>query len=304
MIYHVNAKAETSGSGSSDHPFRTIQQAAEMAAPGDTVLVSPGIYREAVHPRNAGTKDQPIVYLSAVRGGAVITGAETVKTWENVQGTVWKALVPNRLFTDRNPFTTLISGDWFIASYKAHTGDVYLNGKSMYEVTRPGQVFDPVMSDTSWDPAFSLYTWYTEQDPENDSTIILANFRGYDPNKENVEISVRKNCFFPEEKGIGYITLSGFVIRQAATQWAPPTAFQEGMIGPHWSKGWIIEDCEISESKCCGISLGKYYQPYDDNRWSKKKSQGRRSDSAGCAVHGLSGGLAQRKCGQPYGQAL
>ena len=31
------------------------------------------------------------------------------------------------------------------------------------------------------------------------------------------------------------------------------------MIGPHWSKGWIIEDCDISNSRYSGISLGKYY---------------------------------------------
>ena len=43
------------------------------------------------------------------------------------------------------------------------------------------------------------------------------------------------------------------------------------MVAPHWSKGWIIEDCEIFEAKCSGISLGKRYQPYDDNRWSKVK---------------------------------
>ena len=39
------------------------------------------------------------------------------------------------------------------------------------------------------------------------------------------------------------------------------------MIAPHWSKGWIIEDCEISESKCSGISLGKYRQEGNDNKW-------------------------------------
>ena len=39
------------------------------------------------------------------------------------------------------------------------------------------------------------------------------------------------------------------------------------MIGPHWSKGWIIEDCEISDSKCSGISLGKYRQQNNDNKW-------------------------------------
>lgn len=43
------------------------------------------------------------------------------------------------------------------------------------------------------------------------------------------------------------------------------------MVGPHWSKGWIIEDCEISDSKCSGISLGKYRQPNNDNKWLKWK---------------------------------
>jgi alpha-L-arabinofuranosidase len=34
----------------------------------------------------------------------------------------------------------------------------------------------------------------------------------------------------------------GFTMRHAATPWAPPTAEQIGLIGTHWSKGWIIED--------------------------------------------------------------
>ena len=42
------------------------------------------------------------------------------------------------------------------------------------------------------------------------------------------------------------------------------------MIGPHWAKGWIIEDCDISNSKCSGISLGKYLQPNNENKWSTK----------------------------------
>lgn len=90
---------------------------------------------------------------------------------------------------------------------------------------------------------------------------------------ENVEINVRRNCFWPSAEGIGYITVSGFVITKAATQWAPPTAYQEGMIGPHWSKGWIIEDCDISNAKCSGISLGKYLQPNNDNKWARKHTK-------------------------------
>jgi hypothetical protein len=44
---------------------------------------------------------------------------------------------------------------------------------------------------------------------------------------------------------------------QAATQWAPPSAEQVGIIGTHWSKGWIIRNCTIHDSKCSGITLGK-----------------------------------------------
>ena len=45
MIYHVNAAALPGGDGSSERPFRSIQQAADAAMPGDEVIVAPGIYR-------------------------------------------------------------------------------------------------------------------------------------------------------------------------------------------------------------------------------------------------------------------
>ena len=99
----------------------------------------------------------------------------------------------------------------------------------------------------------SVYKWYTEQDPDTDETIIYANFQGFNPNEENVEITVRRRCFMPSKTGVSHITVRGFKIDKAATTW-PPAAFQDGMIGPHWSKGWIIEDCEISNSRCAGIS--------------------------------------------------
>ena len=271
MIWYVSAKAARPGDGSREKPFPTIQQAASIARPGDEVLVLPGVYRESVSPAYGGTPEARIVYRSAEPGGAVITGAEPAAGWERLDGDVWRLSVPNACFTDRNPFATLVSGDWFIATFVAHTGDVFLNGKSMYEVTTLEGVKHPVPSKTSWDPDFSVYTWYTEQDAENDATVLYANFQGRDPNAENVEISVRKRCFYPEREGVGFITLSGFTVCQAATQWAPPTAYQEGMIGPHWSKGWIIEDCEVYESKCSGISLGKYLQPNNDNKWLHRK---------------------------------
>lgn len=271
MKYYVNVNASKGGDGSREHPFEKIQEAAMRAKPGDEVIVAPGIYREAVNPVNGGKEKERITYRSEVIKGAVITGAEPVKNWEPYGNNVWTVRISNAIFTDRNPYTTLVSGDWFFASMTAHTGDVYLNGKSMYEVTALEKVLHPEKSRASWDSEFSVYVWYTKQDREKDETVLYANFQGKDPNRENVEIGVRKNCFYPEKEGVGYITLSGFTVRQAATQWAPPTAYQEGMIGPHWSKGWIIEDCEIYESKCSGISVGKYLQENNDNKWLKWK---------------------------------
>ena len=125
MTIYVDASALHTGTGTKEAPFKTIQEAACEARPGDTVLVAPGIYREAVDPIHAGTADLRITYRSAQPGQAHITGSEPVKIWVNIEGSIWKAAIPNGIFGDYNPFTTLISGDWFIASMIAHTGDVF-----------------------------------------------------------------------------------------------------------------------------------------------------------------------------------
>ncbi len=96
------------------------------------------------------------------------------------------------------------------------------------------------------------------------NTYIYANFHEADPTKELVEINVRESCFYPDSTNIDYITISGFHMSQAATQWAPPTAEQVGLIGTNWSKGWIIENNVIRNSKCSGITLGKHGDKWDN----------------------------------------
>ena len=116
-----------------------------------------------------------------------------------------------------------------------------------------------------------LYKWYTEQDAETDETVIYANFQGKNPNEENVEINVRRECFFPSKTGVSYIAVSGFNINKAATTWAPPAAFQDGMIGPRWNSHGYRSDCDISNSKCAGISVGKYLDPDNDHYFTYKQ---------------------------------
>src|SRR3989339_1653169 len=99
------------------------------------------------------------------------------------------------------------------------------------------KVINPVADTKIQDNEGSVYTWYCESD--NANTTIYANFQKFNPNKELVEISARPTVFYPSKPGINYITISGFHISQAATQWGAPTAEQVGMIATHWNKGWI-----------------------------------------------------------------
>jgi len=104
-----------------------------------------------------------------------------------------------------------------------------------------------------------------------DNTTIWAQFPGVNPNNSNVEINVRKTVFTPEKTGINYITVRGFTLRNAATNWAPPTAGQIGLITAYWCKGWIIEDNEIAYSTCSGVALGKYSDEFDNKSANSAK---------------------------------
>lgn len=153
-----------------------------------------------------------------------------------------------------------------------------------------------------------------------DSTILWATF-AHSSNDGNTEINVRQSVFYPSKPNIDYIHVKGFHLSQAATPWAPPTAEQIGLLGVHWSKGWVIEDNEVSHSKCVGITLGKYGDEWDNksesvegyvmtikraiaNHWDKEHIGShimRRNHVHDCGQAGIAGRLAMcaSRCGLP-----
>jgi alpha-N-arabinofuranosidase len=253
--FQVATNGSDANPGTQELPFRTIQQAANRAQPGDVITVHGGVYRERINPPRGGISNQNRIVYQAAPGELVeIKGSEVITNWVKVQEDVWRATLPNSFFGSFNPYNDLIHGDWFNGKGREHhTGAVYLNGDWLTEGTNVNEVLQPP-------GAHAL--WYGQVDATN--TTIWAQFKGVNPNEQLVEINVRRTVFYPEKTGVNYLTVRGFHLSQAATPWAPPTAEQFGVIGTHWSRGWIIENNVVSHSICCGISIGKYGDQFDN----------------------------------------
>jgi len=249
--YHVSTTGLDANPGTKAKPFKTISAAAAVAQPGDTVTVHEGVYRERINPPRGGTsEDKRIVYQAAAGEKVVITGSEIIKGWEKVQEGVWKVILPNSFFGDFNPYSETIGGEWYRTprgGFDHHTGAVYLNGYWLDEAKDIKNVLAPIGKRPFWK---------AEVDEKN--TTIWAQFNDVDLNKEMVEINVRQSIFYPDKPGRNYITVRGFTMRHAATPWSGAMSEQIGLIGTHWSRGWIIENNVISHSLNTGITLGRY----------------------------------------------
>ncbi len=76
---HVATDGDDSKDGSESSPLRTISRAADLARPGDTVLVHGGEYREWVRPRRGGlSATRRITYQAAPGEHVVVKGSERV----------------------------------------------------------------------------------------------------------------------------------------------------------------------------------------------------------------------------------
>ncbi|MBU4459626.1 MAG: right-handed parallel beta-helix repeat-containing protein [Verrucomicrobia bacterium] len=253
--FHVATGGSDAGPGTAAAPLRTVQRAADLAQPGDTVTVHAGLYRERVNPPRGGESDaRRIVYRAAPGEAVEIRGSEAVTNWAQVRDGVWNTTLPNSFFGGFNPYSDRIRGDWFTPKGREHhTGAVYLDGTWLDEAA----ALDDVMA-----PGSTNETWFALVDGTN--TTIWVRSRGAAPGARQAEINVRQTVFYPDKPGRNFITVRGFALRHAATPWAPPTAEQPGLIGTHWSRGWIIESNDISHSRCVGVALGKHGDSFDN----------------------------------------
>jgi len=88
---HVSILTEATGDGSSAVPFKTIQEAARIAAAGDKVIIHAGTYRETVIPTNSGTANARIIYMPYNDEKVVIDGSDLVTNWSLYKNEIYRA---------------------------------------------------------------------------------------------------------------------------------------------------------------------------------------------------------------------
>jgi hypothetical protein len=235
-------------------PFLTINKAAQVAQPGDSVIVRAGEYREWVQPARGGSSESTRIVYKAAPGEVVeIKGSERVTTWVSQGNGVWKADLTDAFFGSYNPFSYTLEGKYpgegsqYITSGQwCHLGEVYLDGQIYLE----RQTLAEVQS--------TQKTWCTSRSGTTNS--VYANFGTANPNTQLAEVNAREAVFGnPNGAGaINFVTVDGFRMSQSADAWCPPyrgsPASSFAVLFP-WGDSWIIRNCIIKYAKMRGVCL-------------------------------------------------
>ena len=246
----ANASDDGEGTeaGTEARPFRSISRAAELAQPGDTVLVHAGTYRERIAPERGGEPGRNITYAAAPGETVCVKGSEVwTPDWEPVEDApnVWRGVLDAAIFGDFNPFRTLAGG----LPGKKTLGQVFLSGAMLTEVETPQELRNRV---GTW-----LYVSGAGAAPD---TLTLHFPPGQTPEFAVVEVAVRNRIFAPRVRGLGYITIRGFTFEHCANQMAggfwEPNGTQAGAVSCRAGHHWIIEQNTIRFAKTIGLDCG------------------------------------------------
>jgi hypothetical protein len=95
---------DDTAAGTQAAPWRTLGHACGLAAPGDTIVLREGVYRETLTPKRSGESGRPIRFLASPSEKVVLSGAEPLAgAWQQHTGKIFAlktTLTFKQLFVD------------------------------------------------------------------------------------------------------------------------------------------------------------------------------------------------------------
>jgi hypothetical protein len=223
--WHVSPQSLPAVPG--DQQFRTIQDAAKIVSPGDTVLIHSGVYREAVVTEKGGTRDKPIRFEAAPVSNVVVTGLELLTDWhkenENVFNTDWPYRFIPWSKTDAHPddeYHRLIG----------RAEQVLVNGYALQQTLQRDRM-----------PRGSFYVDLAAK------RLYISPLGGEDASARNVQIEAATRSLLWNCKG-DYIALRGIHFRYAANP-----AQRDGVV--FRGRGDSAEDCTFERMNGAGAAF-------------------------------------------------
>lgn len=245
VVNPEHPSADDANPGTAEKPFRSIGMAASVAQAGDRVVVHEGVYRERVAPKFGGEKGKPVVYEAAPGERVVLRGSERWHPkWEPIPDCpgVYYGRLDARWLSDFNPYARSLN-----SSHGRKTlGQVFVDGEPLFEMDRAADVFALPGS------------WMAVEE----GTALLVHAPPSSTAWENreVELTLRNRVFAPHTRGLGYVTVRGFVMEHCANDfprgfWVSDTP-QAGALGTRGGHHWVIENNIIRFAKTVGLDCG------------------------------------------------
>jgi hypothetical protein len=286
--YYVDGQsmtADDTGPGTEEHPFKTVNHAAQVLQPGERVVIAAGVYREFVQPARGGTgPDAMISYEAAPGATVVLKGSAVVTDWKPSEGwntgidpttkepvKAWELRLDPKLFPNGyNPFEVdnVIGNRYWInyakdnmANYFRRRGLVFVDGRPLEPVESPMYLAAPstrsmnFFSEVHWTPLFEEFSpdagkvWVEP----NGMMLHIRLANDDDPAKHTIEITTQEQIFSPAPRYQSYIRVKGITFLHAGNGFPVP---QRGMVSTNRGHHFIFEDNTFEWANSVGLDIG------------------------------------------------
>lgn len=233
---HVSIKTgDDANDGSAGRPAQTIQRAVELAAPGDVVLVAPGVYREQVFigEANSGAPDAYIHY-KASGPGVILDGSHPIlakdKQAQGWSDDDWKpSAIGEGVFEARIPAGTEKS-DW-----------LFIDGKRLFTYETPDEFLArpadalPTVTKGIYGETLGAFHWDGAK-----GKLYARPRKGEDPDALTVHLPVLQNGFTLQ--GAHHVLIDGFEIRYYGRSQSGIATYKNGQSLNGVSRGVFVRD--------------------------------------------------------------